>query len=1360
MYSTTHTFVWVTCLYVEEVMMPRSKQQYRQLAVVAICALGPVSIPLSAFAQIKTDAATQMGAARRLPEINLRGYGRVSGSYRAISSPAGASILQIVCADTAKAQLAQAKFLSDLCCLPGVSDSAATGRIKAQIKLISGQGAISALRSGKNVFILTAANTKDLSALIDNSLADQGTSLISRAEVDVPMYLDRWDKFGWRFYYRPWETPQNQGNQPYDPGTEFEWAKKQGQLGLVFWDDMHALDTAEGLTNEAWWDWAAAAARKNLLPVAINDSIGGNLNRFRFQTEAKMPQYLGDFYTVAGYGIGGGDKLSWSSTTGRSEALGQVQESVRHYVNDPNVVSWLEPHGELNHGPQEVFVEYGPVADAGYQTYLKGKYKTLPALNKRWFGDAGHLKNWEQVRVPEIASFMGWGPQALDLTGAWKVGYEEFSGGTSPSNWELNVYGERKVDTVPAPDNWYSPSFDDSAWPSIQSPGHDRSLFLPKRPAIYRRTFDVPSQWRSAHKRAWLYVWDLSKGVGDTVRTALNGQELPPSAVQFWHPHWMALDVTDTLKSGANSLALRLPKGYLAYRVYLSPDEPAQYPNFTTEKNAKWVDFVDWQQWSRVQTVGRGVEMIRQIDPNRNITFMHPSDYADSIKEFAENYGGEFHDTGSMGAFYADYDSLIMQGADLPFSLEPGSPASDLTNFKKMTGRYYSEGIQSVDYFIHIGDVMWHDDIKSYFEQRINMAHLIGKYHAPKAKIGVLYSNRISALTGYPWGSDPNVNLGAGYWSWNVAANLRERYDRDGLTDGDFARGSAAAYPVIVDTNTSIMDDKLVSGIEEYVRNGGTFITFVQTGRHTPEKRDAWPISRLTGYKVTHIDQLTPGGDTKETRSLALAPGQSVFNADALKTLNGAPANGLSLLQAAPDTHALLTWADGSTAVGYRQIGKGMIVQVGCKWSGSQMFDRIEPGGNSLSVQALTALLTNLMQWRSIPQIPGRIESSNDDTMMRHFVTNNGLYDVWTLWNQSENRANTADLVLAQNLTATNAIDVETGKSIDLIDGSAGNRLKAIALEPLQTRIFLTPRKSLQTAALDWFTLQRGWWRGTEAPTAAPLPAPTHRFSEDLGKGWSWKALAENEEAATIAQSNTIDPTWTKMRFGIYGIPDHTDVKRAVFRKSFTIPQAWASGRVSLWIQSWFAFTFVDRGRIWLDGKLVHDWSADGVAGEDFDGSLKPGTTHTLTVEVEGKGTANGSRGTAWLSWVPAPDASIDLAGQWSPTTDCLHYTDPITLPGAYNAFSLRRTIKIPATFAGKATILSADAPNPMVGVLINGHWVRRQHHMLGSHWDINISPWVLPGKDNEVELVCWENPGKGEVKSVSLNFYQPGLYP
>ena len=92
----------------------------------------------------------------------------------------GASALTVSCATVAKAKLLAVKYVSDLESLPGVSTIALLGPPALTAHAVRGLGLIAAVRD------------------VVNALALSSSRLISKSEVQVPMYLDRWDKFGFR----------------------------------------------------------------------------------------------------------------------------------------------------------------------------------------------------------------------------------------------------------------------------------------------------------------------------------------------------------------------------------------------------------------------------------------------------------------------------------------------------------------------------------------------------------------------------------------------------------------------------------------------------------------------------------------------------------------------------------------------------------------------------------------------------------------------------------------------------------------------------------------------------------------------------------------------------------------------------------------------------------------------------------------------------------------------------------------------------------------------------------------------------------------------------------------------------------
>ncbi len=1306
-----------------------------------------------------TSKAFDAFLTEELDATRLRGFGEISA--RSYTFPKHeASLLEIQCEDDAHAQLTQAKYLSDLALLPGVElktiDMAGTA---VTVNQVVGQGEIAALQVGAKVYVLASKQADGLSWLLSEHLKYISDDYASTATVEVPMWLDRWDRFGFRHYYRPWERPPNHPREEaYNYLSEFEFAEDNERSGIIFWTKGDEMDTAEGLSNRAWWDWAFEEAAAHQLPVGVNIMTGGAgrswfFNRYREESGTKMPQFCGTYHTIANPYFGGSGHLSWCAQDAKDMELGLLQEMVEKAVESPNVTTVLEPHGELRHGPHDVFMEYGPLADASYRQFLQQRYDSIEAVNEAQGMD---YQSWESLRLPEVASFLGWGSDALDLTGEWRIQYEEIA-----ESADFDEQGTDKYSSLAskgAPGEWFSVDYNDSAWPIVQAPGHDRTMFLKQQPAIYRREFEVSSEFLAQGEGAWLYLWDLNAATGDTVRVVVNGKLVGEDVLPHAVPHWGAYDLSQILKPGKNQISVRLPKGILAYRVYLSNDAPREYPNLGEAKNAQWVDFSDWMTDSRLDMVRRGMEMIRQAAPDQQIMLMAPDAYADGIRKMAVNYGGNFHNTGYMGAFWADLLPALMRGTRLPFSLEPGSPARDLVEFKQHLGRYSTQGLQGIDYFIHLGSIFWNPEIRNHFEENLPLVKLIGKYHAPKADVAALYSTRGNALTGYPWGEDSSTNLSAGYWPWNVRANLQGIYESDGLTESSFEDGDADRYRVVIDTNTSIMDPEMVDDIREYVEQGGVFVCFVQTGRHTTTVKDAWPISELTGFEVTHIDPLSKNGAPAQTRLMHAAPDQDVFKGN----WSSVRANGLSLKAVAADAKPLMLWQDDSVAIGMRRIGEGVIIQVGCKFTGKRIMDRYEPGHADTNprypadYRALRKLFSQILEWQDIPKVAAELTPQNPNVIWRHYLSNNGLYDVWSLWNQSRGVEVNEALAFDTGNPTDWAFNVLTGERITLQDMQI-----PVALEPLETAVYLTPRNRIVEAPLEWFKLQRNWWRKPIDFEPTVLPDAEHRFSLDLNDDWAFKTLDASEEGAQFAGIEVDDSSWERVRMGMRPMPEPDSESRSIYRRQFTVPTEWQEADIGLWMMAWIPPTFFDYARVWIDGKLIYGWGRDGITGLNPDGMLKPGKTYTIAVEFKSKGYLAGTRGNTWLWAWPKPSASQDLAGQWTPSSDLLHYGSPVPIPGAYHAQSLlSQGVEISEAHQDDNVVLSIDTTGPLTGVLINGTWVRRLHHHIGTRFDLNITPMVKFGEVNEIEVVCMQGLGSGTVKSIKLNYYKPEVYP
>ena len=241
------------------------------------------------------------------PEVQLRGYGTVSGQSRTVAASSGAATsLSIHCSDEASAKLLCTKYLSDAGVLPGVSEIQVTtpaGQISA--REVKGQGCLAAGRVGHDVTIVAAGNAADLAWLIGQTRGLD--KAIWESQMQVPMWLDRWDKYSFRHYYWPWQQPAGASAATYDFTAEFDYARQQDRAGiLVTTGGPLATDSADGMANSGDASWVPEEARKRNLPVDIHLGAGASsettwfINRFRDQMQMKMPGFTGNFHTWAG----------------------------------------------------------------------------------------------------------------------------------------------------------------------------------------------------------------------------------------------------------------------------------------------------------------------------------------------------------------------------------------------------------------------------------------------------------------------------------------------------------------------------------------------------------------------------------------------------------------------------------------------------------------------------------------------------------------------------------------------------------------------------------------------------------------------------------------------------------------------------------------------------------------------------------------------------------------------------------------------------------------------------------------------------------------------------------------------------
>ena len=1259
-------------------------------------------------------AAPPSDTPEHFPPVKLRAYGTLAGDLKTVPGSPQSSVLRITCESIPKAQLVLAKYLSDLGLLPGVTPlSLESERGPFAAQQVDKQGVVAAARCGMQVYIFTAADGPALKTLISTDLPTTTKIDATAPEVTVPMYVDRWDKYGFRFYYGPFIKPQDSNHHEvpsYDPRQDFTFADQTGKDGLVVWNSPFTAASADGIMDTISRDWVYKAAQPLKLPLGINIGLAdGNIpltNRYPGGIAPYGGPYIGGWYYEAPSGI---PTLAWSSTESQEAGLSQLKNLVTDLdAKYDNIVNWLEPHEETSHGIADQLDDHGPDAKKSFYAFLKTKYRSVNAVAKRY---GAHYTSWNDVPFPELATFFGWNENAINLAGLWKIS-----------------------STAPYDASSAKPDLDDSSWASIDAPENAIIRCLPRKPTVLRRHITIDPAWKASHPKVYLYLWDLENpsprpNAPGGVMVYVNGQFIPqyPEGRMIWH--WCGDNITSALHDGDNLITYYLPDGIIIYRSYLSGDAPGIYPALSPEMNARWADFSDWTSWSRAQAVRRGMQMVRQVDPDKPITLMSPGFWWDDYKASAEDYGAILHDTGGMAGFWNDINPATAQSTGLPTDCEPGGPAPTLDEFKKYMGRWSTENTQGVDYFGHLGDVLWNPEIKDYFQKTLPLWHLIGKYHLPQPEVADLTSLRTERLFGYPFNTTDHgstapdlIATGPGVFASGIDGELSSTYSRGGVIEGDFARGTADQYRVVVDTNSSILDPDIVDAIAKWVKRGGTFVTFQQTGRHTSTQHDVWPISKLTGYNVLSVE--------RKSRHFTVAPNQPVFPAGSLGDFTSDW--GMTLQKADPTCQDLIVWDDGTVAAGMRKLGKGMVIDFG-------MFDS-------------DRLILKALDWMKIKHVPGEITAGQ--VTMRSFVSNNGLYNVWTMWNQKDSPV-TADLIFHDGVAPCDCSDVNTGNILPITTDSNGARIANIAFDSYQTRVFLTPRAKLAQAPADWFTLQRNWWKGTANPGPA-MPSYKSKLALDLSNDAAFKVIPGDftvnpPEDPTLSDPKLDDSSWQHASLGIFDIPDNVDAHHVVFRKHFTVPAAWNHGTVSVFGKS----ESPGNGGIrrYMDGKLF----GGQIVIDNLGGTLTPGSTHVLTTEMWGAQPPLGTTTPAWISYRPDPQVQLSLS-DWSFAKDCLTYTGHSSIPlTTTDSGAERCEVVIDPKQQAHNVVIHVVCDNAGIGAIIFNGSFYASYGNIWNFMDINVTPYVKFGQKNQVVVMLGD---KTTMKKASIDFYPKDVYP
>ncbi len=1059
-----------------------------------------------------------------------------------------------------------------------------------------------------------------------------------------------------------------------------------------------------------------------------------------------------------GYNIFRSDlyQASQSTSPEANAVMGAVLYDIMDAADHDDIMAWKVPPGEWSVKDP---AWNPPNARERYARYLQDeKGYTLKEAN------AAHgvqATSWEEFPYPETATFFGRRGEFIDLDGDWR--------------WRARIgrdEGLRK--------GAQKPNFDDSEW--LAAPHYSRRLaaiyrFLPGEerdtaPLWGRTAIDVPADFLQAGERTYLYAMPYTDRTGKAFYAWVNGREIEGQGLMESHENRCTVfDVTDVIKPGDNAIAIYSHGGRIKGRVWLGHTPPDRYPFAEQTLSQQLLDWTNFLYDAKLETVEFWLNAIRSEETDRPIKIMTGKAFLSDGQDLYVRYGAYVQLTGE-GAYYQPmhykgYGHL----RGLPASSEGGNPGNTMEKMQRKFSWILWQGQDAHDYVFDIEqNVYSHQGRREWWEANEPMISTVGRTDFPhNDKIGLL---RDTDQTFY--------YMNNGIWNWDLSRGALPGLGITPVLVGgrDIDKGYASEIPVLIDTSTRVMSDKRVESILEYVEEGGTFVAGFDTGRDSEFEKEAWPLAKKLGLKIT--DKSLKPDDFRDSPVLPLI---FLKNQDLMPSLRGKTIEGMgvsinreddkrvaeAVSISAPDADEvkpIAVWKDdGSIAVCEIPYGEGRII-----WVGSPFYFRSKDvvGGNWINNSDRQELLEEFMAGLGIER---KTSSEHEQMWISRRESKNGLYDVYfaaPMWNLPE------DWEIDDKIVANFTIhDAPAGRDVAFEMTKRGRpkiRGKRIGSDLVSRDLTFRPHLVRQFAMvrdnvgldgpLHWLRVQSRAWRALDLPDdiagmRGELVAQAAEVAERLGQDgmpltedWKVRKISEREKvpADNWEAPAFDDASWENGRLGTWIGNGWNGLKAAQYRRTVDIPQDWLgndrrvmfgfSDAVPLYMRTGVR----DQAKLWINGRLLEN----GLSGSkpmiiDVTEKASAGKLD-LAMEVQGDALNGGAGGTFYLWSLPKPKATLSLDGKWRIATDWDRENGAVTLPGSVDtgdgALGIRRQFELPAGWEGKTIrlVIDQDEEGNASGVILNDTGYFRDLPSTLYPYGVRVDHWLKPGS-NEIDI-------------------------
>lgn len=1251
---------------------------------------------------------------------DLRGYGKISASgaqWKTSGQPVALVVLETE--NPEKAGVVASKFASDLAAYGAVSPLATAPLEGGKSFEVRHGGLWTVGIQGRNVFILSGENATALAPFAKKLNVSAWAAPIADG---YPRYLDNFDNAGLGIWWMPTTKPTEILEFFREkPGVINAHGQK---LSTSFAPNVYEVTGVENIIAQAnlinkpyrlmlWADY----------PLWWESAVEGEHHGESSPSGARLRSLFEE---------GGYQTSQTASPRADAVHLEAMIHYMNHYENDPNLLAWMEPHGEFFQG-DPLGVPYD--AQNRFPEYLqKVKGMTLDQVKEAY---NLQISDWKEVPYPDLAFFYGRRGAFFDL--------DEI-----PWRWKAASLEKGMQEGFEKPD------FNDATWSEdLRTGTRVLSQFAKEgAPVWFRFTVDIPAEVSQGEGPLYLHIMPYSEGKDAKVSAWINGSpaEKQTSIDKTWMFRHIEFDVAGLVRPGANQITI-YSSTRIKYRVFLSREKAQEFPFSDVALNRLWLDWSDFYRHAKLQTLKHYLEVMRAIDPVRPIKVMTPHLFQAEAMDLLEKYGAYPQLTGEGAGFYRPmhykgYSRL----RGMPGSSEPGGAMQDNSRMQGMFANIFWESQDIHDYVFDAQRDFWSKpSVVQWWGDNAQLLSTLGKIDFAPITVGVLRDVEQDSR----FKND-------GIWKWDLSRGpLPSAGVTPVLIDGpEFDRGLADKVPVIFDNATSVMTPERVAAIQRYVDQGGIFIAQFNTGRHEPLVKDSWPLAKALGLKIRDFYEdgnlhNWPTAKITFTAEQTLLPslqGKEVEGSGVSIDFLGQTDTGAIRIETnETNVTPIAKWADGTMAVCEVRMGKGRFI-----WMGTPFHVRFkDENGKWMNEADRQALLEELLVGLGVPI---SADSSDERVWIERRESKNGLYDVYLAiamnirgqdWKITDEI--TSDLLL-RDAAHDAVVDVSTAGIPDIAAQRTENGLllKSQSFTPFQTRQFAVLRKDAGLEApFIWLATQQRQWRALELP-AVDLEAIQRAAAEeikisrqdgiDLGSGWkarvSTDAATTPDDAWRDAGFDTA--SWSDAKMGTWLANGWPDARRVQYLREVEVPADWQKDgrRVLLGFQGHHLLGMKGTAKLWLNGVALEPAPKNGmlvdVSDKVVDGKIR------IALDVSGTSMGDGPAGTFFLRNVDKPSASIDLAGPWETYSDWGVINGSINLPGSVaDIFGLRRTFELPADWAGSKIRLVIDQDSNLQGLMINGDGYMRIDPDNTESWapyGPRIDAWLKPGT-NTIDL-------------------------